>query len=508
MTRGFVRRLLAGLGVMAAGVLLLVFVYRPEMLPGVRMLLAGVFAACVFGGLFGILSGWRGFACGACSGAGLAMMYANQALKQPVGGLITIAGLLFAIGAPAVISTPGGIRALFSKWKKGASERSRRRVKLHAAKPKEETGELLLRSGLWISQYLREGDQIYVARVMAITDESSAKPLLKSAADYAPAKGNSILNVADIADVQRRMGTDGEYVRIRRHSDRPMPWCELVSGDGAKAEAQLAKVFAGIPVEWKAGKTPKRASASKKRFSPGVSAKQWRTYTEETRKILRRYDRLRGWLLAASIACQLLWLFVGINYRVLCAANLILPPVSFLLYFYRMRAGVTGNKNADQTLLMDAVLLPNIALGLRMLLDFDLDNWLQLLAPTGAITALFALLALLITRGSGAPRRWMAGALACIALLYALAASVHLNWVLDGGQNRVETVAPIVKMYVSRGGKSPTRYTLTLNTENGKKSAKVGKEFYNTLQVGDEVKLVTSTGPLGITYHYAREAGS
>lgn len=506
MTRGFVRRLLAGLGVMAAGVLLLVFVYRPEMLPGVRMLLAGVFAACVFGGLFGILSGWRGFACGACSGAGLAMMYANQALKQPVGGLITIAGLLFAIGAPAVISTPGGIRALFSKWKKGAPERSRRRVKLHAAKPKEEVGELLLRSGLWISQYLREGDQIYVARVMAITDESSAKPLLKSAADYAPAKGNSILNVADIADVQRRMGTDGEYVRIRRHSGRPMPWCELVSGDGAKADAQLAKVFAGIPVEWKAGKTPKKAS--KKIFSPGVSAKQWRTYTEEARKILRRYDRLRGWLLAASIACQLLWLFVGINYRVLCAANLILPPVSFLLYFYRMRAGVTGNKNADQTLLMDAVLLPNIALGLRMLLDFDLDNWLQLLAPTGAITALFALLALLITRGSGAPRRWMAGALACIALLYALAASVHLNWVLDGGQNRVETVAPIVKMYVSRGGKSPTRYTLTLNTENGEKSVKVGKEFYNTLQVGDEVKLVTSTGPLGITYHYARKAGS
>lgn len=506
MTRGFVRRLLAGLGVMAAGVLLLVFVYRPEMLPGVRMLLAGVFAACVFGGLFGILSGWRGFACGACSGAGLAMMYANQALKQPVGGLITIAGLLFAIGAPAVISTPGGIRALFSKWKKGASERSRRRVKLHAAKPKEEVGELLLRSGLWISQYLREGDQIYVARVMAITDESSAKPLLKSAADYAPAKGNSILNVADIADVQRRMGTDGEYVRVRRRNGRPMPWCELVSGDGAKADVQLAKVFAGIPVEWKAGKTPKRAS--KKIFSPGVSAKQWRTYTEEARKILRRYDRLRGWLLAASIACQLLWLFVGINYRVLCAANLILPPVSFLLYFYRMRAGVTGNKNADQTLLMDAVLLPNIALGLRMLLDFDLDNWLQLLAPTGAITALFALLALLITRGSGAPRRWMAGALACIALLYALAASVHLNWVLDGGQNRVETLAPIVKMYVSRGGKSPTRYTLTLNTENGEKSVKVGKVFYNTLQVGDEVKLVTSTGPLGITYHYAREAGS
>lgn len=506
MTRGFVRRLLAGLGVMAAGVLLLVFVYKPEMPPGVRMVFVGVFAACVFGGLFGILSGWRGFACGACSGAGLAMMYANQALKQPVGGLITIAGLLFAIGAPAVISTPGGIRALFSKWKKDASERSRRRVKLHAAKPKEEVGELLLRSGLWISQYLREGDQIYVARVMAITDESSAKPLLKSAADYAPAKGNTILNVADIADVQRRMGTDGEYVRVRRRNGRPMPWCELVSGDGAKADAQLAKVFAGIPVEWKAGKTPKKAS--KKIFSPGVSAKQWRTYTEEARKILRRYDRLRGWLLAASIACQLLWLFVGINYRVLCAANLILPPVSFLLYFYRMRAGVTGNKNADQTLLMDAVLLPNIALGLRMLLDFDLDNWLQLLAPTGAITALFALLALLITRGSGAPRRWMAGALACIALLYALAASVHLNWVLDGGQNRVETVAPIVKMYVSRGGKSPTRYTLTLNTENGEKSVKVGKEFYNTLQVGDEVKLVTSTGPLGITYHYAREAGS
>ena len=506
MTRGFVRRLLAGLGVMAAGVLLLVFVYRPEMLPGVRMLLAGVFAACVFGGLFGILSGWRGFACGACSGAGLAMMYANQALKQPVGGLITIAGLLFAIGAPAVISTPGGIRALFSKWKKGASERPRRRVKLHAAKPKEEVGELLLRSGLWISQYLREGDQIYVARVMAITDESSAKPLLKSAADYAPAKGNSILNVADIADVQRRMGTDGEYVRIRRHSGRPMPWCELVSGDGAKADAQLAKVFAGIPVEWKAGKTPKRAS--KKIFSPGVSAKQWRTYTEEARKILRRYDRLRGWLLAASIGCQLLWLFSSFNYRVLCAANLILPPVSFLLYFYRMRVGVTGNKKIDEELFTNAMLFPNIALGVRTLLDFDLDNLLQVLVPTGAIAVLSALLALLITRGSGVSKRRLASALALVAFLYAPAASVQLNWVMDGGRNRVETVVPIVEMYVSKGSKSPTWYELTLNTENGKKSVKVGKEFYNTLQVGDEVKLVTSTGPLGITYHYAREAGS
>lgn len=506
MTRGFVRRLLAGLGVMAAGVLLLVFVYRPEMLPGVRMLLAGVFAACVFGGLFGILSGWRGFACGACSGAGLAMMYANQALKQPVGGLITIAGLLFAIGAPAVISTPGGIRALFSKWKKGAPERSRRRVKLHAAKPKEEVGELLLRSGLWISQYLREGDQIYVARVMAITDESSAKPLLKSAADYAPAKGNSILNVADIADVQRRMGTDGEYVRIRRHSGRPMPWCELVSGDGAKADAQLAKVFAGIPVEWKAGKTPKKAS--KKIFSPGVSAKQWRTYTEEARKILRRYDRLRGWLLAASIGCQLLWLFSSFNYRVLCAANLILPPVSFLLYFYRMRVGVTGNKKIDEELFTNAMLFPNIALGVRTLLDFDLDNLLQVFVPTGAIAVLFALLALLITRGSGVSKRRLASALALVAFLYAPAASVQLNWVMDGGRNRVETVVPIVEMYVSKGSKSPTWYELTLNTENGKKSVKVGKEFYNTLQVGDEVKLVTSTGPLGITYHYAREAGS
>ena len=506
MTRGFVRRLLAGLGVMAAGVLLLVFVYRPEMLPGVRMLLAGVFAACVFGGLFGILSGWRGFACGACSGAGLAMMYANQALKQPVGGLITIAGLLFAIGAPAVISTPGGIRALFSKWKKGASERSRRRVKLHAAKPKEEVGELLLRSGLWISQYLREGDQIYVVRVMAITDESSAKPLLKSAADYAPAKGNSILNVADIADVQRRMGTDGEYVRVRRRNGRPMPWCELVSGDGAKADAQLAKVFAGIPVEWKAGKTPKKAS--KKIFSPGVSAKQWRTYTEEARKILRRYDRLRGWLLAASIACQLLWLFSSFNYRVLCAANLILPPVSFLLYFYRMRVGVTGNKKIDEELFTNAMLFPNIALGVRTLLDFDLDNLLQVLVPTGAIAVLSALLALLITRGSGVSKRRQASALALVAFLYAPAASVQLNWVMDGGRNRVETVVPIVEMYVSKGSKSPTWYELTLNTENGEKSVKVGKEFYNTLQVGDEVKLVTSTGPLGITYHYARKAGS
>ena len=173
-----------------------------------------------------------------------------------------------------------------------------------------------------------------------------------------------------------------------------------------------------------------------------------------------------------------------------------------------MRVGVTGNKKIDEELFTNAMLFPNIALGVRTLLDFDLDNLLQVFVPTGAIAVLFALLALLITRGSGVSKRRLASALALVAFLYAPAASVQLNWVMDGGRNRVETVVPIVEMYVSKGSKSPTWYELTLNTENGKKSAKVGKEFYNTLQVGDEVKLVTSTGPLGITYHYARKAGS
>lgn len=510
MTRGFVRRLLAGIGLIAAGVLLLVLAYRPEMAPGVRLLQAGVFAACAFGGLAVLLIGWRGLIYGVCSGAGLAMMYANRALRQPLGGLLTIAGLLVAIGSPMVIAVPGRLRAFFVGRKTGrrgerntAHGASHKQIKLRTAHMEEEPDALLLRNGLWISQYLREGDRIYIARVVAITDAKSERPLLRSAADYVPAKGSFILDVADIADVQRRWGADGEYIRIRRRDGRSMPWCELVSGDGAEADAQLAKVFAGIPVEWKAGKPQKRAADAGKRFFTGDKRAVYKC-----RKCTRaedRHDRLRKGVLTVSFACQLVWLFVDIGYRVLCAANLILPLISFALYMYRLRGGIKGDKNARETRLMDAAVLPNLALGIRTLLDFNLNNLLQLLAPMGAIAILLALLARLITHESGAPRRWIAGALACMVLLYAPAASVQLNGWMDKGQNRIETVAPVVDMRVSRGGKSPTRYTLTLNAETGETRVEVTRDLYDSLQIGDEVRLITSTGPLGITYRYVNE---
>ncbi len=499
MTRRFIWRLLAGLALIAVGVLILVFAYRPEMPPGVRLLFAGGFAVCAFGGLATVFAGWRGLACGACCGVGIAMMYANQALEQPLSGFVTIAGLLILIASPAALEKPGKIRALFSRGKKRAPGRPS--IRRNAARSEEEEKALLLRSGLWIYQYLREGDRIYAARVIAITDESSEKPLLRSAADYVPAKGSFILDVDDIVGVQRRMGTDGEYVRIRRRSGGYMPWCELLSRQGAEADAQLMRVFAGIPVEWKAGKPPKRASAAGKRFFTGDRKAVYRRRTHTKKE--RRYEQLCRGLTAASIACQLMWLFVELDYRVLCAANLILAPSLFLTYFHDMRVGIRGGKDARERRWVDRVLLPTMALVLRTLLDFNLDNALQLLVPAGVLAALLALSALLVCGGA---KRALAGALACMTLLYAPAAAVQLNALLNDGRNAVKQPTPIVDMYVSKGSRSPTRYTLTLSVPGGERRVRVTQELYDALQVGSKVLLVTDTGPLGITYSYVHEA--
>lgn len=263
MTRGFVRRRLIGLGLIAAGVLLIVLAYRPEMPPGVRLAIAGAFAAGVFGGLSFLFAGRRGLVCGAVGGVGVAMMYANRALAQPLGGLVAVAGLLIAIGSPMAFDAPERLRAIFAGRKRGGGGK-RRPISVASrgqAARSEETSPLLLRRGLWIYQYLREDDRIFVARVLSITDENSEKPLLRSGADYVPGKGSRILKVSEILDVQRRMEPDGggEYIRIRRRDGGYMPWCELVSGQGAEADAQLARVFKGIPVEWKAGRPPESA---------------------------------------------------------------------------------------------------------------------------------------------------------------------------------------------------------------------------------------------------------
>lgn len=499
MTRGFVRRLLAGLGLIAAGALLIVLVYRPEMPPGARLAVAGAFAACAFGGLAVIFAGWTGLACGVCSGVGIAMLQANQALEQPLSGFVTVAGLLILISAPMATGVLGRIRARFLEREKGHIRTPARKPK--AARPGKEGRALLLRSGLWIYQYLREGDRIYVARVVSITDANSEKPLLTSAADYAPAKGSFVLDVADLAGVQRRMGTDGEYVRIRRRSGGSMPWCELVSGQGAEADAQLVRVFAGIPVEWKAGKPPKRASAAGKRFFADDRRAVYRRRTRT--KKARRYERLCRGLMTASLVCQLLWLFVELDYRVLCAANLILAPILFLTYFHDIRAGIPGGKDARERRWVDRMLLPTMALVLRTLLDFNLDNALQLLAPTLVLAALLALSALLVCGGI---KRGLAGALACMTLLYAPAAAVQLNALLNDGRNAVKQPTPIVDMSLSKGSRSPTRYTLTLSVPDGERRVRVAQELYDALQLGGEVLLVTDTGPLGITYSYVREA--
>lgn len=498
MTRGFVRRLLAGLGLIVAGALLVALVYRPEMPPGARLAVAGAFAACIFGGLAIILAGWTGLACGVCCGVGIAMTYANQALEQPLSGLVTVAGLLILISAPMATGVPGRIRARFFKREKEPIRTPAQKPK--ATRPEEEIDALLLRSGLWIYQYLREGDRIYAARVLSIMDANSEKPLLTSAADYVPAKGSFVLDVADLAGVQRRMGTDGEYVRIRRRGGGSMPWCELVSGQGAEADAQLARVFAGIPVEWKAGKPPKRASAAGKRFFTGDRKAVYRRRTRTKKE--RRYEWLCRGLLAASLACQLMWLFVELDYRVLCAANLILALSLFLTYFHDIRVGIRGGKDARERRWVDRMLLPTMALVLRTLLDFNLDNALQLLAPALVLAALLALSALLVC---GGVKRGLAGALACMTLLYAPAAAVQLNALLNDGRNAVKQPTPIVDMDVSEGSRSPTRYTLTLSVPGGERRVRVRQELYDALQVGGEVLLVTETGPLGIAYSYVNE---
>lgn len=82
---------------------------------------------------------------------------------------------------------------------------------------------------------------------------------------------------------------------------------------------------------------------------------------------------------------------------------------------------------------------------------------------------------------------------------------MQLNALLNDGRNAVKQPTPIVDMDVSKGSRSPTRYTLTLSVPGGERRVRVRRELYDALQVGGEVLLVTETGPLGIAYSYVNE---
>ena len=264
MTRKFAVRILAGALLITASVLMITLVYKPEMAPLARILVAGAFASLAFGGLAAIFGGWRGFLYGACIGTGLAALEGlDQVLKQPLSGIVTIAILALMVFAPTLIMRLG------RHANPGANDEAPEETEPPSS---EETDALLLRYGLWVYQYLRDDEKIYIARIMSLSDPDNRHPILRSSGDYTSARGNSILRVSNLSGIQRHKRVDAVYIRLRRRDKGFTPWYEVMSENISEADFQIAKVFAGIPMEWKADEAPKQNAISRLffRFFPNL----------------------------------------------------------------------------------------------------------------------------------------------------------------------------------------------------------------------------------------------
>lgn len=492
MTRNVILKISAGVLIIAAGIVYLSMTYAPDLPAQNKLFIACAFAAFAFGGLAAVFAGMRGLIYGVCAGICFAIMNAAHSLPLRVFAACALAALAFIY--------------LRKRAKDGISNADN-------ASAEYDNDALLIRNGARVSQYLRDEDKIYILKLYTLADTDNDKPVIKRTIGNIPEKGKSILRVSNISGVQCKKSAESTYIRLRRRDRSFTPWREVMAGGGFDADARIAQTFEGIPIEWKADNTPKRNAIHEyllKRFPrmrKEARAKRilrQRESSGEGRKIISRYEKLRRLLLAPCVICQALWLFTRLDYGAMCVANIAMQTICILTYFYRLRAGRTWNKHEDERELAGAVFMSGFTLIIRTSIDYNLDDYSQLFVPVMAIAAVFAFLLLFIKRGKKPVKSWAVVSMLCVLIYFVPAASVQLNALMDNGGNAIIYMTEVADMDVLRSSRSPAKYTLTLNAPHGSIELDVAKELYYSLEVGDSVEVVTSTGPIGITYTYAK----
>lgn len=215
------------------------------------------------------------------------------------------------------------------------------------------------------------------------------------------------------------------------------------------------------------------------------------------------------WLEVVAILLGAWFVIAPYPYKLLFILLLLLPIAGLI------SSGITGRPNMTSLVrtqysngrkkveLLDFIDIPALALCIRVIIDFQLENVLSILVPTIlTFTGLLILLFLTHKRiGKSAKKWWIYSMLAGNLFMYSYAAVNGVNCVFDNSPTEVYHAKVLLK-YTSRRKNGMTYYVRLAPWGNHKEleDVVVDAELWSNIERNDSIAIDLKQGVLGIPW--------
>lgn len=241
-----------------------------------------------------------------------------------------------------------------------------------------------------------------------------------------------------------------------------------------------------------------------KRSDKNMSLGQWRKENQKP-ETLRLLKKLTMALTVAGAALSLAFMFLPVPYELtawaLVALSLVTLALPLIFPAYYSLTRTTEEAKQEEGANAIGWMYPSVACGagltLRALMDFNFHSDRCLLVGLG-IGAVMTLLYSLRCRELHRRFGWSLLVLFMTGFL-TIGLSLELNYLLDTSEPLIEERVVLDK-HISTSSKGPDSYYCTVELQGKEVDIDVGKEAYQTIDIGDTVEVGTRAGAFGMAY--------
>lgn len=195
------------------------------------------------------------------------------------------------------------------------------------------------------------------------------------------------------------------------------------------------------------------------------------------------------------------WMFLNVPYKLFAILALPAMPIMFVIYccFQNETSILEEPKDISKESLLFPMIISNIALFFRLLLDFNFVDEERMVVITLIVIIVLMIVSLICSR------EWLKQKtailyIAIVLISYVPGAIAQLNYVFDTSEPIVEH-GVVTDVDISIMSKGPDSYYLTIEFEQGgEQKLQVSMDKYYETEIGDPVTVMTYKGFLGISY--------
>jgi len=208
------------------------------------------------------------------------------------------------------------------------------------------------------------------------------------------------------------------------------------------------------------------------------------------------------------------WFFIYPRpYEILFSLLLLMPIIGLLLNGISGRPSIASliqitnkNKGADKYDIADFIDVPAWIITLRVLIDFEFENFYSMIIP-GIISSILILILLFSTHSliinSTKDKSWIVLSIVTNILIYSFAATYGANCVYDHSQPKVYS-AKVIDKQISKGRRHTTYYLKVeaWGHHYDPENITVTKNQYNETKIGQYVNIDYKKGFFNIPWYF------